>query len=213
MKDLDLSKIFGSKCRAKLLERFFLENSSGRWKMFHMRWLSRDIDEQINSVKRELDSLTELWILKNKTELKKKYFFVNPNFDLVEEFTNIFIRMYNPTDKLKDFFKPKDSVELVLLRPSIKNKFIPMQKNIKYKAFQPTNWLDIFIIWDLNREIFTEFLDDIYYGRHIRFSVMSVEEFINRLEYSDKTVKSLLTEKWNIFLKDTMKIKEKLGID
>ena len=92
MKDLDISKIFGSKCRAKILERFFLENSSWRWKLFHMRWLSRDIDEQINSVKRELDSLSELWILKSKTELKKKYFYVNPNFELIDEFTNIFIK-------------------------------------------------------------------------------------------------------------------------
>lgn len=212
MKDLDISKIFGSKCRAKILERFFLENSSWRWKLFHMRWISRDIDEQINSVKRELDSLTELGILKSKTELKKKYFYVNPNFPLIEEFTNIFIRTYNPIDKIKDFFKNEVPVELVLLRPSINTKFVPMQKDVKYKAFQPTNLLDIFIIWDLEKENFTDFLDDIFYGRHIRFATMTVEDFINRLEFNDKTVKNLLTEKWNIFLKDTMKIKEKLWL-
>ena len=69
-----------------------------------MRWLSRDIDEQINSVKRELDSLSELGILKSKTELKKKYFFVNPNFQLIDEFTSIFLKMYDPIEKLKNFF-------------------------------------------------------------------------------------------------------------
>lgn len=212
MKDLDLSKIFGSKCRAKLLERFFLENSSGRWRAFHMRWLSRDLDEQINSIKRELDSLTELWILKHKTELKKKYFFINPHFELVDEFTNIFIRTYNHIDKVKEYFKNIDWVELVLLRPSMEKKFIPIEKWVKYKAFQPTNWLDIFIIWDFDKESFAGFLDDVYYGRHIRFSAMSVEDFISRLEYNDKSVKNLLLEKWNIFLKDTMRIKEKLWI-
>ena len=94
----------------------------------------------------------------------------------------------------------------------MEKKFVPIEKWVKYKAFQPTNWLDIFIIWDFNKESFAEFLDDVYYGRHIRFSAMSVEDFISRLEYNDKSVKNLLLEKWNIFLKDTMRIKEKLWI-
>lgn len=205
MKDLDISKIFGSKCRAKILERFFLENSSWRWRLFHMRWLSRDLDEQINSVKRELDSLSELWILKSKTELKKKYFYVNPNFDLVDEFTNIFIKLYNPIEKLKDFFKNEIWVELVLLRPSMEKKFtIPIKQQKKD--------LDIFIIWDFDRDKLRDFLDDIYYWRHVIFTAISVEEFFNRLEYNDKMVKNLLMEKWSSFLKDNMRVKEKLWI-
>ena len=109
-----------------------------------MRWLSRDIDEQINSVKRELDSLSELGILKSKTELKKKYFFVNPNFQLIDEFTSIFLKMYDPIEKLKNFFKNEASIELVLLRPSITTKFkIPIKQQKKE--------LDIFIIWDLEQ--------------------------------------------------------------
>lgn len=205
MKDLDISKIFGSKCRAKILERFFLENSSWRWRLFHMRWLSRDLDEQINSVKRELDSLSELWILKSKTELKKKYFYVNPNFNLVDEFTNIFIKLYNPIEKLKDFFKNEIWVELVLLRPSMEKKFtIPIKQQKKD--------LDIFIIWDFDRDKLRDFLDDIYYWRHVIFTAISVEEFFNRLEYNDKMVKNLLMEKWSSFLKDNMRVKEKLWI-
>ena len=205
MKDLDISKIFGSKCRAKILERFFLENSSWRQKLFHMRWLSRDIDEQINSVKRELDSLSELGILKSKTELKKKYFFVNPNFQLIDEFTSIFLKMYDPIEKLKNFFKNEASIELVLLRPSIKTKFkIPIKQQKKE--------LDIFIIWDFDRDELRAFLDDIYYWRHVIFTAITVEDFFNRLEYNDKMVKNLLLEKWNIFLKDNMRIKEKLWI-
>jgi len=83
MREIDISKIFWSKCRTKLLEKFFLEYESGNNEGFHMRLLSRDLNEQINSIKRELDSLSELWILKNKTELKKKIFFVNNKFYLI----------------------------------------------------------------------------------------------------------------------------------
>ena len=75
MKQLDLTKIFGSNCRTKILEKFLLENQSWNNNWFHMRLLSRELGEQINSVKRELDNLTELWILKFREELRKKNIF------------------------------------------------------------------------------------------------------------------------------------------
>ena len=203
MKDVDLSKLFGSKCRTKILEKFFLDYSSWKWQYFHMRLIARDIDEQINSVKRELDWLSELWILKHKVEAKKKYFYLNPNFPLIEEFSNIFLKMYNPIDKLKAYFKTKDNIELVVLKPSIQTKFTnPQQKT----------GLDIFIIWDVDKENLSEFLENIYYGRKVVFATITVEDFIWRLEFNDKMVKNLLSEKWNIFIKDTMKIREKLWI-
>jgi hypothetical protein len=87
-----------------------------------MRGLSRDLEEQINSVKRELDNLTELQILKHKTELKKKIFFVNTKFYLKDEFIQIFLKTYNPLNKIKDFFKEKNNLELVIINDAIKNK-------------------------------------------------------------------------------------------
>jgi len=57
---IDLSKIFGSKCRAKILEKFFLDYFAGKNEGFHMREIARDLDEQINSIKRELDNLESL---------------------------------------------------------------------------------------------------------------------------------------------------------
>jgi hypothetical protein len=60
MKETDISKIFGSRCRMKLLEKFFLEYESGSYDGFHMRALARDLTEQINSIKRELDILEEV---------------------------------------------------------------------------------------------------------------------------------------------------------
>jgi hypothetical protein len=70
-----------------------------------MRALSRDLEEQINSIKRELDSLEELNILKSREEAKKKFFYLNKNFLLLEEFKNIFLKTYNPYESIKKFFK------------------------------------------------------------------------------------------------------------
>lgn len=200
MKELDISKIFWSKCRSKLLEKMFLENESGNNDWFHMRWLSRDLDEQINSVKRELDNLSSLGILKHKTELKKKIFFVNTKFHLIDEFTKIFLKTYNPLNKIKDFFKLKTDLELVIVNEAIKTKLTSNWKNI----------LDIFLIWEIDKEELSEFLTNTFYWRKIKYAIISTEDFYKRLEFWDKLIKNILTERWNIYLRDTLKIKEKL---
>lgn len=200
MREIDISKIFWSKCRTKLLEKFFLEYESGNNEWFHMRWLSRDLDEQINSIKRELDSLSELWILKSKTELKKKIFFVNNKFYLVDDFVNIFLKSYNPMEKIKEFFKNKNDLELIIINESVKTKLLNPWKSI----------LDIFLIWEVDKEELWSFLSEIFYGRKIKYAIITTEDFYNRLEFWDKLIKNILTENGNIYLKDNLKIKEKL---
>lgn len=200
MKEIDISKLFWSKCRTKLLEKFFLEYESGNNDWFHMRWLSRDLDEQINSIKRELDSLTELGVLKHKTELKKKIFFVNTRFYLLNDFTNIFLKSYNPLEKVKEYFKNKNDLELIIVNETIKTKLVSPWKSI----------LDIFLIWELDKEDLWNFLAETFYGRKIKYAIITTEDFYKRLEFWDKLIKNILTENWNIYLKDSMKIKDKL---
>lgn len=197
---MDLSKIFGSKCRAKVLEKFFLDFYAGKNNGFHMRWLARDLDEQINSVKRELDNLEDLWVLKSKTELRKKIFFVNTKFYLLYEFQDIFLKTYNPLDAIKNYFKNQHLLEVVIVNESIKNKLIEDGKAI----------LDIFMIWEIDRDDFAAFLQSIFFDKKIKFAVISTEDFFNRLSYGDKLIHNILREKGNIFIKDVLKVKEKL---
>jgi hypothetical protein len=200
MKELDISKIFWSKCRTKLLEKLFLEYESGNNDWFHMRGLSRDLDEQINSIKRELDNLTDLWLLKHRTELKKKIFFINPKFYLLDEFVQIFLKTYNPIDKIKEYFKPHTSLELIIINDAIKTKLTTNWKNI----------LDIFLIWEIDKEHLSEFLTSTFYWRKVKYAIITTEDFYHRLEFWDKLIKNILTERWNIYLRDSLKIKEKL---
>jgi len=200
MKELDVSKIFWSKCRAKILEKFFLEYESWNNEGFHMRALSRDLEEQINSIKRELDNLSEIWILKSKSELKKKIFSVNPNFYLTNDFVSIFIKTYNPLNRIREFFKQKNDLELIIVNESVKTKLTQNWKNI----------LDIFLIWEIDKELLSNFLSSVFYWRKIKFAIITTEDFFHRLEFWDKLIKNILSEKWNIYLKDNLKIKEKL---
>jgi len=55
-------------------------------------------------------------------ELKKKIFFINEKFILIEEFVSVFIKIYNPIDKMKAYFKTKNELELIIINESVKNK-------------------------------------------------------------------------------------------
>lgn len=200
MKDIDLSKIFWSKCRAKILEKFILDYESWEKDGLHMRAIARDLEEQINSIKRELDNLTELWVLKSREENKKKYFFVNNNFLLLDEFINIFLKNYNPLDKIKIFFKDKDKLELIIVNESVKNKLTHTWKSL----------LDIFLIWEIDKVEFSDFLTKTFYSRKIKYAIIPTQDFFKRIEFWDKLIKNIITEKWNLFIKDNLKVKEKI---
>ncbi len=68
-----VEKLFGSKTRAKLLNLFF-ENPG---KSFYVREITRVIDEQINSVRRELSNLENIGVVKNETYDNKVYYSAN----------------------------------------------------------------------------------------------------------------------------------------
>lgn len=200
MKNFDLTKLFGSKTRTKILEKFFLEYESGNTDGFHMRALSRDLDEQINSIKRELDSLEDLHILKSKEEAKKKYFFLNKNFFLLEEFKNIFLKTYNPHDTIKKFFKDQESLNLVLINEALSKRL----------TWNSNNIVDIFLIWEIDKILFNDFLAKTFFNRKIKYAIITHEDFKKRLEYKDKLIFNILRQSWNIFLKDDLWAQELL---
>lgn len=198
MKNLDLTKLFWSKTRTKLLEKFFLEYESGNNDGFHMRALSRDLDEQINSIKRELDSLEELNILKSREESKKKFFFLNKNFILLEEFKSIFLKTYNPYDSIKKFFKTQDFLDLVIINEELAKRLVGNTNNI----------VDIFLIWEMDKIAFNEFLAKTFFNRKIKYAIITKDDFQKRLEYNDKLIFNIMKQKGNLFLKDNIWVEQ-----
>ena len=71
-----INALFGSKTRVKLLNLFF--NSPDQ--KFYVREISRTIDEQVNSVRRELTNLESVGVVKNSTEDRKIYYQANQRF-------------------------------------------------------------------------------------------------------------------------------------
>ena len=81
-----IDSLFGSKTRIKLLNLFL--NNPGR--AFYVREITRDIEEQINSVRRELANLLGIGIIKGDTVDNKLYYEVNVSYQFYEPLKMMF---------------------------------------------------------------------------------------------------------------------------
>ena len=202
MKNIDLTKLFGSKCRYKILEKYFLEYETWNNEWFHMRAIARETWEQINSVKRELDNLYNLWLFKYKLEAKKKIYFLNTNFELFDELKILFVKAYNPLESVKKFFLKQKWLDVVILNENLRSKMLDSWKTI----------LDIFLIWDIDKNELNNFLWSTFYNKKIKFAIISKEDFKNRVEYWDKLISNILNQQWNIYLVDNLDIRSSFKI-
>ena len=71
-----IDALFGSKTRVKLLH-LFLNNPN---RAFYVREITRKIDEQINSVRRELANMLNVGIIKSDSSDNKLYYEVNQQY-------------------------------------------------------------------------------------------------------------------------------------
>lgn len=83
-----MEKLFGSKTRAKLLALFFESPD----KSYYVREITRVIEEQINSVRRELSNLESLGLIKNETYENKVYYSANTKHPFARPMTEMFSR-------------------------------------------------------------------------------------------------------------------------
>ena len=83
-KDL-LGPLITSKTRLKLLLRFFVNQELGGY----LQGLSKELEENTNSVRVELNRLEGAGIIQSNTEGRRKIFRVNPSHPLVPDLTSI----------------------------------------------------------------------------------------------------------------------------
>jgi predicted transcriptional regulator len=81
-----VDQLFGSKTRVKLLQLFF----SNPNRSFYVREITRKIDEQINSVRRELSNLLSIGIIKSNADNNRLYYEVDQEYEYYQPLAMIF---------------------------------------------------------------------------------------------------------------------------
>src|SRR5882757_11042438 len=110
-----VEQLFGSKTRVKLLQLFY----SNPNRSFYVREITRKIDEQINSVRRELSNLLSIGIIVSENTDNKLYYEVNQKYEFYEPLQAIFGSRKKFTASVKDAapedeWKALGKVELVI---------------------------------------------------------------------------------------------------
>jgi hypothetical protein len=97
-----IEQLFGSKTRVKLLRLFF----SNPNRSFYVREITRIVDEQINSVRRELANMLSLGIISSDSANNKLYYEVNQNYEHFDALQSMFSEIVTVQDA-----SPKDKKE------------------------------------------------------------------------------------------------------
>ena len=171
-------KLFGSKTRAKLL-RLFFENPE---KSFYVREMTRVIDEQINSVRRELLNLESINIIKNETFDNKVYYSANNKHPFYRPMIDIFSKKID-SSRDKDI---KESTWEEYCRP-VKNY---LKGLIVTNRLPGQEGIDLLIIGNDRTKKLTRWAEVIEkkQGKPINYVIMSADDFTYRKSVHDRFI-------------------------
>lgn len=189
-----IDKLFGSKTRVKLLHLFM--NHPGQ--SFYVREITRLIDEQINSVRRELSNMLEVGVITSDTADNKLYYQVNQRYDFYTALRAMFagesISADQATAVAADGINEQEAAAL----QSISGLRLAIVAGVLVKG--STASVDIVLVGSLAAQkvkaavAMIEKLE----GREINYTVLPYEEFYYRLSVRDKFITEILSTKHSI---------------
>lgn len=194
-----LEQLFGSKTRARLLG-LFLQNPE---QAYFVRELTRKIDAQLNSVRRELENLVALGAVLEapkpegkSAKDKKKYFQANADFLLFDDLSSLL-------KKVK-----------ILLKKNLVHQ-IDAKGNIDYLSFtgkfvgEKDVVTDIVIVGAIDQKALQKVVKGFEkeLGDEINYTLMPRDEFLYRKQITDRFLFSILEHEQVVMIDRLKKIK------
>lgn len=180
-----IDALFGSKTRVKLLHLFL--NNPG--KAFYVREITRLIDEQINSVRRELSNMLEVGVITSDSADNKLYYQVNQRYQFYVPFRAIFADEHiEPQSRTESAGWQRLIEELPGVRLAITaGVLVPGSASS----------VDLLLVGDIPDAKIKAAIKAIEAreGRELNYSVISYDEFYYRLSVRDKFITQILNGK------------------
>lgn len=196
-----IEQLFGSKTRVKLLQLFY----SNPNRSFYVREITRKVDEQINSVRRELANLLNVGIIVSDTTNNRLYYEVNQNFEYYRPLKEIFGAGSGTSAKASssparskakstpgatdhDKLKAIGNVELALLSGQFTR--------------DEASGIDLLVVGDINQNALQKFVTDMeaQEGKEIRYVHMPPSEFDYRRQIKDRFIITVLESKKQVLV-------------
>ena len=191
-----IEQLFGSKTRVKLL-RLFYGNSN---RSFYVREITRKIDEQINSVRRELANLLNIGIILSDTTNNRLYYEVNQHYEYYEPLSVIFggatTTKTAKGKKLAESEKVSEAIDMKALG------------NVELAIYtgqftrDESSGVDFLLVGDVNQNALAKFITELESseGKEIRYTLMTPVEFEYRRQIRDRFIIKVLESKKQVLI-------------
>lgn len=176
-----LEKLFGSRTRTKLLALLF----GAPEKSYYVREMTRVVEEQIHSVRRELINLEGIGIIKNETYDNKVYYSAN---------------MKHPySHALSELFSAKSvTVEDAEVRPSGWEEYVRPVKNylkclLVMNRLPGQEGIDLLIVGDDKTKKLTHWAEVVEkkQGKPLNYVILATDDFSYRLSVHDRFIQDV----------------------
>ena len=186
-----IDALFGSKSRVKLLHLFL--NNPG--KSFYVREITRLIDEQINSVRRELSNMLSVGIIVSDSADNKLYYEVNQRYEHYVPLRAIFADQY--VEPIAAQVSSRDWRSLVAELPGVK---LALVAGVFVKG--SVGSVDLLLVGEMPAPKVRKFIKEVETreGRELNYATMTYDEFYYRLSVRDKFITEILNGKYELLI-------------
>jgi predicted transcriptional regulator len=189
-----VEQLFGSKTRVKLLQLFY----SNPNRSFYVREITRKIDEQINSVRRELSNLLSIGIITSDNTNNKLYYEVNQKYELYEPLQQIFGKGMKKTkrstpadedgDGIVDELKAVGHIDLAVYTGQFTR--------------DDSAGVDFLVVGQVNPNALQKYVDELEKkeNKSLRYAVMTLPDFQYRQQIRDRFATSIARAKKQVLV-------------
>jgi hypothetical protein len=192
-----IEQLFGSKTRVKLL-RLFYSNPN---RSFYVREITRKIDEQINSVRRELSNLLSIGIITSDNTNNKLYYEVNQKYKYYEPLHQIFGGGVRKIANKDDGAVPGE-------QQSEAESDLKAVGHIDLAVYtgqftrDETAGIDFLVVGDVNPNALQKYVDalEARENKTIRYTTMSLPDFLYRQQIRDRFATAIAQSKKQVLV-------------
>lgn len=188
-----IDSLFGSKTRVKLLYLFL--NNPGR--AFYVREITRRVDEQINSVRRELANMLSVGVIKSDGVDNKLYYEVDQTYSFYKPLQQIFSQTEHAAD-ISHEVKPISNWAKRL------RKLTGVQVVLLAGGFVSgsRSKIDILIVGSPAKTQIKKFIQEVEEDEHrsMHYTVMGFDDFYYRMSMKDRFVSEVVEGKHQVIL-------------
>jgi predicted transcriptional regulator len=205
-----IEQLFGSKTRVKLLQLFY----SNPNRSYFVREITRKIDEQINSVRRELSNLLSIGIITSDNTNNKLYYEVNQKFEYYEPLQQIFGGGLKKSVKKSAATAGTDTDETSSEIDLRAVGHIDLAVFTGQFTRDDTAGVDFLIVGEVNPNALQKYVDELETkeNKTLRYAVMSLADFQYRQQIRDRFAtaihqakKQVLVDKHNLLSEEKEK--------